>query len=127
MVLISIHPFALRPLILALLALVGFSALCFADPVLMARRYWTARALSPPEDLSVDQAPQGPPRCLDFLSIDLIPPTFAGKTGPILDKPPLPPLSLTPLIYQNWGCGWRIDAFPGIPSDSLSTIAANTD
>src|SRR3954464_11526622 len=39
MVLISIHPFALRKLFLLVLLLVGFSALCFADPVLMARRY----------------------------------------------------------------------------------------
>ena len=39
MVLISIHPFAVRRLFLLVLALAGFSALCFADPVLMARRY----------------------------------------------------------------------------------------
>lgn len=39
MVLISIDPFALRRLLLVIVALVGFSALCFADPVLMARRY----------------------------------------------------------------------------------------
>jgi hypothetical protein len=39
MVLISIRPFALRKVFLVLLALLGFSALCFADPVLMARRY----------------------------------------------------------------------------------------
>ena len=39
MVLISIHPFALRRIFLLVLALVGFSKLCFADPVLMAHRY----------------------------------------------------------------------------------------
>ena len=39
MVLISLHPFALRRMFLLVLALVGFSALCFADPVLMAHRY----------------------------------------------------------------------------------------
>lgn len=39
MVLISIHPFALRRVLLIVLALVGFSALCFADPVLMVRHY----------------------------------------------------------------------------------------
>src|SRR5438477_11447619 len=44
MVLVSIHPFALRKLLLVILALVGFSALCFADPVLMARRYNTDRS-----------------------------------------------------------------------------------
>jgi hypothetical protein len=39
MLLVSIHPFAFRRLALVILALAGFSALCFADPVLMARRY----------------------------------------------------------------------------------------
>jgi hypothetical protein len=39
MLLISIHPFAFRRLALLVLALAGFSALCFADPVLMAHRY----------------------------------------------------------------------------------------
>lgn len=39
MVLISIHPFALRKLFLIIVASLGFSALCFADPVLMVRRY----------------------------------------------------------------------------------------
>jgi hypothetical protein len=39
MVLISIHPFAARKIILLLVALLGFSALCFADPVLMVRRH----------------------------------------------------------------------------------------
>jgi hypothetical protein len=39
MVLISLHPFALRKVLLVGVALLGFSALCFADPVLMVRRY----------------------------------------------------------------------------------------
>jgi hypothetical protein len=39
MVLISIQPFALRKILLILVAVVGFSALCFADPVLMAEHY----------------------------------------------------------------------------------------
>src|SRR4051812_43337346 len=39
MLLISIHPFALRRLALIIFAIAGFSALCFADPVLMAHRY----------------------------------------------------------------------------------------
>jgi hypothetical protein len=39
MVLISIHPFLFRKIFLVLLALFGFSALCFADPVLMTHRY----------------------------------------------------------------------------------------
>jgi hypothetical protein len=44
MVLISIHPFALRRLFLVVVAMSGFSALCFADPVLMAHRYGPDRA-----------------------------------------------------------------------------------
>jgi hypothetical protein len=39
MVLISIQPFALRKMFLVIAALVCFSALCFADPVLMAEQY----------------------------------------------------------------------------------------
>lgn len=126
MVLISIHPFAVRRLILVLVALVGFSALCFADPVLMARRYGAERALSPGEGPGVNQVARAPHRYLDFQSIDL-PPIFAGKTGAALGKPALPPLSSTPLISQNWGCDLRINAFPDIASDSLFTIATNTD
>ena len=41
MVLISIHPFALRKLFLVIVAFLCFSAFCFADPVLMVRRYST--------------------------------------------------------------------------------------
>ena len=39
MVLISIHPFAFRKIFFAVAALLCFSALCFADPVLVAQRY----------------------------------------------------------------------------------------
>jgi hypothetical protein len=39
MVLVSIHPFALRKVFLVIVAFLCFSALCFADPVLMVRRY----------------------------------------------------------------------------------------
>ena len=39
MVLISIHPFALRKIFLVLGTLLCLSALCFADPVLMAQHY----------------------------------------------------------------------------------------
>ena len=39
MVLISIHPFALRKIFLVIAALLCFSALCLADPVLVAQRY----------------------------------------------------------------------------------------
>ena len=39
MVLISIHPFAVRKLFLFIVAFLCFSAFCLADPVLMVRRY----------------------------------------------------------------------------------------
>jgi hypothetical protein len=39
MVLISIHPFGLRKVFLVIVAFLCFSALCFADPVLMVHRY----------------------------------------------------------------------------------------
>jgi hypothetical protein len=39
MVLISIHPFAVRKILLAIVAFLCFSALCLADPVLMVRRH----------------------------------------------------------------------------------------
>lgn len=39
MVLISIQPFVLRKIFLVIAALLCFSALCFADPLLMAQRY----------------------------------------------------------------------------------------
>ena len=39
MVLISIHPFALRKIFLIILLSLCFSAICLADPVLMVQRY----------------------------------------------------------------------------------------
>lgn len=44
MVLVSIHPFASRKIFLLAVALLGLSsALCFADPVFMARKYAPSR------------------------------------------------------------------------------------
>jgi hypothetical protein len=62
MVLISIQPFAFRKILLVLVAIVGFSALCFADPVLMAEHYVPGAGLFeattnpgiPPQGNSVD-------------------------------------------------------------------------
>ena len=39
MILVSIHPFACRKLLLVILGVIGFAALCFADPVLLVRQY----------------------------------------------------------------------------------------
>jgi hypothetical protein len=60
MVLISIHPFALRKLFLFVVALVCFSAFCFADPVLMVRRSSPAKATGLPRlNHGVELAPTG--------------------------------------------------------------------
>jgi hypothetical protein len=52
MVLISIHPFALRKIFLVIVAFLCFSALCLADPVLMVHRY-----AAPPEQLAAPKVP----------------------------------------------------------------------
>jgi hypothetical protein len=53
MVLISIHPFAFRKLFLIVVAFLCFSTLCFADPVLMVRRY-SARPDLPKASMQVE-------------------------------------------------------------------------
>jgi hypothetical protein len=71
MVLISLDPFACRKLLFVLLALLGFSAICFADPVLVARRYSHAEnELIPafgvsPRAIGIT-APDGPLKCEPF-------------------------------------------------------------
>ena len=80
MVLISIHPFGLRKLFLILVVLLGFSVMCFADPVLMAQRFVPSRGIleirtnsAAPEELrgadlwdAVDPAGLGEVRALDL-------------------------------------------------------------
>jgi hypothetical protein len=57
MVLISIQPFAFAKIFLILAALLCFSALCFADPVLMTQKY---RSPNSEEGLKrVDFPPRG--------------------------------------------------------------------
>jgi hypothetical protein len=57
MVLISIDPFTHRKILLIAVALLGLSAFCFADPVLMAQRY----SPNPGRlDASGTKAPMGP-------------------------------------------------------------------
>ena len=101
MVLISLQPFALRKLVLAVAALLFFSAFCFADPVFMTRQYAhpavTAATVSKPSfvpppttvDLPAAQIGtpfevasseaslwQGPARSNDFLFLELKPLNF---------------------------------------------------
>lgn len=52
MVLISIHPFAVRKILLLAVALLGLSsAFCFADPVFMTRQYEPSRDQTPTRPL----------------------------------------------------------------------------
>ena len=64
MVLISIHPFALRKLFLLIVAFLCFSAFCFADPVLMVRRYSNhsdhLRTVTEPAPAFQEQRTSGP-------------------------------------------------------------------
>jgi hypothetical protein len=59
MVLISIQPFGLRKILLVVAAMVCFSAICLADPVLMVHRY-----AAPAEQL---RAPRPPVQDVDQL------------------------------------------------------------
>jgi hypothetical protein len=70
MVLISIHPFALRKLVLIIAALLGFSALCFADPVLMTARY-SQRGGHGDSALSVARQPAGIHPTRHFVRVNL--------------------------------------------------------
>jgi hypothetical protein len=68
MVLISIQPFALRKIFLVIVALLCFSTLCFADPVLMVQRYGS----------SSSKACDEPRVDLPARSQDLLPGKFAS-------------------------------------------------
>jgi len=57
MVLISLDPFASRKIILIIAALLGFSALCFGDPILMAQRYETRAHNTNSADHGIGQIP----------------------------------------------------------------------
>lgn len=128
MVLISIHPFALRRLILVVLALVGFSALCYADPVLMARRYGTEKAPpTRPDAPALAHVAPVASGLVPLQSLAIVSPIFAGEARATLHKPALPLPSLTSLISQNRDCDLRIISFPDIVSDPLLTISTNTD
>jgi hypothetical protein len=89
MVLISIHPFAVRKMILLLVALLGFSALCFADPVLMVRRHGPVHSRV---------AIALPVRTVALQLTYVTAPTFAANTTTALEKANAPDLP------DNWLC-----------------------
>jgi hypothetical protein len=129
MVLVSIHPFALRKVFLVIVAFLCFSALCFADPVLMVRRYaapqgqagtkTTAAALRAPLELqetSIAESGFGPLGSIDSaLNQTELRFTEPGKVGL--------PLTLPSSIFRKAMCELRPpDYHPGIaagPSLSL--------
>lgn len=59
MVLISIQPFAFAKIFLIVAALLCFSALCFADPVLMAQKYPAPHSEEGEQPKRVDLPPRG--------------------------------------------------------------------
>jgi hypothetical protein len=90
MVLISIHPFALRKLFLFVVALVCFSAFCFADPVLMVRQSGSAK---------VTERTNGLPTSTQVV----------GMPGATLNHPAEKPL-IFPFSFSAArlrGCEWR--------------------
>jgi hypothetical protein len=95
MVLISIHPFAVRKMILLLMALLGFSALCSADPVLMVRRHGQVHSRV---------AVALPVRTVALQLTDVTAPAFAPNTTAALDKEDVPTLRDSWLCFQPDRC-----------------------
>ena len=99
MVLVSIHPFALRRLFLVVLALTGFSALCFGDPVLMAHRYGQDKARAVDAHSRVaNGAPAGP------------------STS-----------SWDPMVSRNFSCDWPVETFYDNLNDFPLLTASKTE
>jgi hypothetical protein len=108
MVLISIHPFAIRKLFLIIAALLCFSAVCFADPVLMVRRYASSADRSDLARVSISTgdgwAGRGEPYFASFKPADLaareLEPASndGGKTG-------LPAVPSS--VFRNASCAMR--------------------
>jgi hypothetical protein len=112
MVLISIDPFAYRKLFLIVVALLGFSAFCFADPVLMAQRY----AASPGRlEITKVPAPAMPraeeraawrvvgPEFGEFPMVNLMRAKIELRPATLPGKIDLPPGNVTCVLRSN---GW---------------------
>jgi hypothetical protein len=106
MLLISIHPFAFRRLALLVLAIVGFSAICFADPVLMAHRYTRSQSTR-----------------------TVVPPTLASGdlSGPAWSSTASLDITGTPRLPLSGArpCERRIDALDAIPREGFFLMAAD--
>jgi hypothetical protein len=108
MLLISIHPFAFRRLALIILAVAGFSALCFADPVLMAHRY----TQSPSPRLFVPPKPTA-----DFLSASV------WSSSASFEAADTSHLTLSTLRIRP--CEGRIDVMDGLRDEGFLLMAAD--
>jgi hypothetical protein len=95
MVLISIRPFAVRKMILLLVALLGFSALCFADPLLMVRQH---------DRVHSRVAVAVSMRTVALQLTDVAAPTPAPNTTAALEKEDAPTLRDSWLCFQPDRC-----------------------
>jgi hypothetical protein len=127
MVLISIQPFAFRKVLLVIAAMVCFSALCLADPVLMVHRY-----AAPVEQFHVPRtaghdSPQrrdpsnGPENRYAFAagqSVD----SFVDATGFTIGGPrdPNPP----PCVFHQRMCELRLTNFQTAAAAPLFAMPA---
>lgn len=129
MVLISIHPFALRRLFLVVLAVAGFSALCFADPVLMAQRYGSEKPRPAAAKALVvsDATPTSiSGRFLNFESANLRSPI--GAHGALsIEEVAIPTHVFTPEVSWNSHRDGLIEAFYGTASNSVFLTANTVD
>ena len=126
MVLISISPFGLRKIFLIGVALLCFSAFCFADPVLMVRRY-AAQAerldalKTPPSTWQRSPGPAEPEKSpsRDFESIDSALDTYA--TGSTVWIGPSIPLRSS--LFPGAACVFRSQDSTAALGDGLSSRA----
>lgn len=123
MVLISIHPFALRRLFLVVLAVAGFSALCFADPVLMAQRYGSEKPRAAASNATRTSISG---RFLNFESANLR--SSIGADGALsLEEAAIPTNLFTPVVSWNSHREGPIEAFYGTASNPTFLTAITTD
>jgi len=122
------HPFALRRLFLIAIAVAGFSALCFADPVLMAQRYRSDKAhavvanspIASREGMAADQLS-------DLDEANQFLPLFASTADISLDRAPAPRRLPGPEASWNWHRAWPKEVLYGTTNDSLFLTAQTTD
>lgn len=108
MVLISIHPFALRKIFLLAVALLGASsAFCFADPLFMIHQYGHSRDQAPPAQSVAAQKTNSQELSLSCFSSegsDLRTPavfTDPGEIRPMLSETPVDFFAKTPVCWRS--------------------------